>query len=357
MGLESMLESMFGSLMGESFEFGQIRWAMAMWGVLLLVLLCVIASRRRLSRARRFADSERLPKLLGRRRGLIGLLRAAAMILGLMLIVGATMRPRDNPHQETTDASGRDIVFLVDVSRSMLARDVAPNRLERAKLWITDLVAELQTDRIGLVAFAGSSSVQSPLTTDRLFFDLALDELSPKSVDMGGTNIGDAIRRCMDMVFYDLDDSEISSHRDIILITDGEDQESLPIEAASAAGATGIRILALGIGSEGGARVLDENNRPVQRGGDYVRSRLDSGTLSKIATATPGGAYLEIGTGDIDLAQVYKDLIARGDQATIGSATVTRWDERYAVALAPGLALILIEMVLASFGLRREVVS
>ncbi len=353
MGIEGMIESVLGT----SFEFGEARWAMALWGVVVLAVLCLVAARRRASTARRFADDARLSKLLGRRRSMIGMVRVVAMVLGLALIVGATMRPRANPHQETTEASGRDIVFLVDVSRSMLARDVAPNRLERAKIWITDLVAELETDRIGLVAFAGSSSVQSPLTTDRLFFDLALDELSPKSVDMGGTNIGDAIRRCMDMVFYDLDDSESSSHRDIILITDGEDQESLPIEAASAAGGKGIRILALGIGSESGARVLDENDRPIQRGGSYVESRLDSGMLSRIATATPGGAYLEIGTGDVDLAQVYKDLIARGDQATIGSATVTRWDERYAVALVPGLALILIEMVLAGFGLRREVVS
>lgn len=351
------IASLMPSFLGEEFEFADWRWAMALWGVIALVVVGIFAARYRVKVARKFADSDRLPMLFGRRRTLIVGVRASAMVLGLALIVGATMRPRANPHQETTEAKGRDIVFLVDVSRSMLARDVAPNRLERAKLWITDLVAELETDRIGLVAFAGSSSVQSPLTTDRLFFDLALDELSPKSVDMGGTNIGDAIRRCMDMVFYDLEDSDSASHRDIILITDGEDQESLPVEAATAAGAAGIRILALGIGSEGGSRVLDEDNRPIRQGGEFVQSRLDSGTLSKIATATPGGAYLEIGTGDIDLAQVYQDLIARGDQANIGSATVTRWDERYAIALAPGLVLICLEMMLAGFGLRKEVVS
>jgi Ca-activated chloride channel family protein len=345
------------SFLGESFEFADWRWSIALWGVLALGIIGLFAARYRSRVTRHFADRDRQAILFGKRRAFVGLCRAFAMTLGLVLIVGATMRPRANPHQETTEAKGRDIVFLIDVSRSMLARDVAPNRLERAKLWITDLVAELDTDRIGLVAFAGSSSVQSPLTTDRLFFDLALDELSPKSVDMGGTNIGDAIRRCMDMVFYDLEDSESASHRDIILITDGEDQESLPIEAAAAAGAAGIRILALGIGSEGGARVLDEDNRPIRQGGEFVQSRLDSRTLSKIATATPGGAYLEIGTGDIDLAEVYRDLIARGDQANIGSATVTRWDERYAIALAPGLALICIEMMLAGLGLRKEVAS
>tara|TARA_R110000868_G_scaffold241497_3_gene496861 strand:+ start:621290 stop:622348 length:1059 start_codon:yes stop_codon:yes gene_type:complete len=352
------MEQFFGSFTGTAFEFGEARWLLAAWGVAVLFVIGMLAARMRRHAARRFADSDRLAMMLGKRRRMLGLIRGVVMVLGLLLIVGATMRPRANPHQEMTEAKGRDIVFLVDVSKSMLVRDVAPNRLERAKLWISDMVAELKTDRVGLVAFAGSSSVQSPLTTDRLFFDLALEELSPSVVDVGGTNIGDAIRKCMDMVFYDLDDSEgVANHRDIILITDGEDQESLPIDAARAAGLAGIRIIALGIGSDAGARVVDENNRPVRRNGVEVRSRLDSGTLSKIATATPGGAYLEIGTGDVDLANVYQELIARGDLAVVGSASVTRWDERYAVALAPGLVLILIEMVLSSVGLRKETVS
>lgn len=353
-----MMEQLFESISGTAFEFAEARWVLSAWGIVALIAIGLFASRVRRRAARRFADSERLSLMMGKRRSILGLVRGSAMVIGLTLIVGATMRPRANPHQEMTEAKGRDIVFLVDVSKSMLVRDVAPNRLERAKLWISDMVAELKTDRVGLVAFAGSSSVQSPLTTDRLFFDLALDELSPSVVDVGGTNIGDAIRKCMDMVFYDLDDTEgVANHRDIVLITDGEDQESLPIDAARAAGLAGIRIIALGIGSDAGARVVDENNRPVRRNGAEVRSRLDSGTLSKIATATPGGAYLEIGTGDVDLANVYQELIARGEQAVVGSASVTRWDERYAMALGPGMVLILIEMFLSSFGLRKEVAS
>ncbi len=341
-------------LFGTAFELHDPIWGHALWIIALIAFVGFVAARSRHRAARRFADEDRVVAILGKRRPWIGKIRAVLVVLGLVLVVGSIMRPRNNPHQESTESKGRDIVFLVDVSKSMLVRDVAPNRLERAKLWINDMVSQLKTDRVALVAFAGTSKVQSPLTTDRLFFDLALDELSPEVVDVGGTNIGDAIRRCMDMVFFDLEDSEIATHRDIILITDGEDQESLPIDAASAAGAAGIRILALGIGSENGAYVTDENNRPVRRNGQIVRSKLDSSTLSKIATATPGGAYLEIGTGDIDLGQVYNDLIARGDQATIGTASVTRWDEQYSYALAPGLALILLEMILSTFGIRKE---
>lgn len=343
---------------GGGFEFGEPGWVMGFWIVVGVVVVGLVSARLRVRAQGRFVDQERAEEVIGVRRRWIGLIRGVVLVVGLGLIVVSTMRPRGNPHQETTEAMGRDIVFLVDVSKSMLARDVAPNRLERSKIWISDLVSELKTDRVGLVAFAGSSSVRSPLTTDRLFFDLALEELSPSVVDVGGTNIGDAIRRCMDMVFYDLEDSEgehaVGNHRDIILITDGEDQESLPIEAARAAGAAGIRILALGIGSASGSAVVDENNRPVRKDGAVVRSRLDSEMLSKIATATPGGAYLEIGTGDIDLAQVYRELIARGDRAVVGSASVIRWDERYGVFLGVGLGLVLIEMLLGGVGMRKE---
>lgn len=345
-----MIEQLFPA----AFEFAQPQWIHTVWVIALLIVAGLLISRFRGQAAQRFADSDRLSTMLGTRRNWLARLRAAMMIAGLLLIAGSTMRPRANPHQETTETLGRDIVFVVDVSKSMLVRDVAPNRLERAKLWITDLVAELKTDRVALVAFAGSSSVQSPLTTDRLFFGLALDELSPEVVDVGGTNIGDAIRKCMDMVFYDLEESEAQNHRDIILITDGEDQDSLPIEAAQAAGAMGIRILALGIGSEAGAVITDDKNRALRNNGAVVRSRLESGTLSKIATATPGGAYLDIGTGDIDLAQVYQELIARGNPASIGNANITRWDELYAAALAPGMALIFMEMALGFFRIRKD---
>ncbi|MFK7758514.1 MAG: VWA domain-containing protein [Phycisphaerales bacterium] len=343
------------SLIGDGLEFAERAWVHGIWGVGAVILVLVLISGWRSRAGSRFVDSNREGAVLGKRRGAVRFVRWGMLGLGLVLVVVSVMRPRSNPHQEQAESVGRDIVFLVDVSKSMLARDVAPNRLERAKLWITDMVSELKTDRVALVAFAGSSSVRSPLTTDRLFFDLALDELSPAVVDVGGTNIGDAIRKSMEMVFYDLENAEAGNHRDIILITDGEDQDSLPVEAAAAAGEQGIRLLALGIGSRSGARLVDEENRPIRSNGAQVRSKLESGTLSQIATATPGGAYLEIGTGDVDLAEVYSEFIKQGDQTVFGTATVTRWDERYALALGPGLILICIELVLAGLGSRREV--
>lgn len=335
-------------------RFASPTWIHALWIAPVVALLLGGSLWMRRKGTDRFADDARRSSIVGRKRVLTLALRVVCATLAIALGAISLARPQANPESRETETKGRDLVFVLDVSRSMLARDVAPNRLDRAKLWIRDLVSELRQDRVALVAFAGSSSVESPLTTDRLFFDLALEELSPGSVDVGGTNIGDAIRRCMDLVFYDLDVEQSGTARDIILITDGEDQESLPIEAASAAGAQGIRIIALGIGSESGDVVRNQNNEPVTQNGRPVRTRLDSGTLAKIANATPGGVYLDVGTGDIDLAQVYLDLIASAEQTDLGTATITTYDELYIYALAPALALALLEFALGSLGLRKD---
>ena len=338
-------------------RFENPAWIHGIWISVLIVALSSIILRRRRTITDRFADDSMRDTVIGKPRRFFGSVRLLIALMGLSLLSIGAARPQANPHTEDTEVKGRDIVFVVDVSRSMLARDVAPNRLDRAKLWIRDLVSELKTDRVALVAFAGTSSVQSPLTTDRLFFDLALEELSPNSVTIGGTNIGDAIRKCMDLVFYDLDESEQGTHRDIVLITDGEDQESLPVDAASAAGAAGIRIISLGIGSTRGAPVLDEFDDPVERDGRAVTTSLDSSTLAKIAAASNGGVYLEVGTGDIDLAAVYQDLIASEDQATLGSAEATRWDELYLYAAIPGVVLLVLDALLGARASRRRVLA
>src|SRR5207248_2088929 len=124
----------------------------------------------------------------------------------------------------------------------MLAQDVAPSRLERTKIWINDLVGSLRGDRVSLVAFAGAAVVKCPLTLDYGYFRMSLEELSPGSVPRGGTLIGDAIRKTMSQVF-DVGGAAASRHRDIILITDGEDHESFPVQAAEQAGKDGVRII------------------------------------------------------------------------------------------------------------------
>lgn len=323
-------------------RFAEPQWLMLLWTLPVLAVLMLAVYIRSRRSIRRLGDRDRIDALLGTPRSWNTVLRVVICMLALASIILASARPQSDPREIEVDSKGRDVVFLIDVSRSMLARDVAPNRLEKTKLWIKDLVDELGGDRVGLVAFAGSSRVISPLTNDRLFFKLALEELTPESVQVGGTNIGDAIRRTMELVFPELGEGENGAYRDIVLISDGEDQDSLPVEAARRAGAEGVRIIALGIGSDKGA-LIQSSDEQGQR--SMVRSKLESTTLRQIAAASPGGVYLEVGTGTIDLAQVYQDLIASADQRTLETASTVKYTERFMVFLAAGIALIMLDLL------------
>ena len=331
-------------------RFGAPEWLSTLWALPVLGAIMLFFALRAIRAQRRLGDRVLIDSMLGRARSWNAWLRTLVVLTGLAFIIMAVARPQSNPEEIQVDTEGRDVVFMLDVSRSMLASDVAPNRLEKAKLWINDLVDQLGGDRVGLVAFAGSSTVACPLTNDRLFFKLALEELGPQSVLVGGTNIGDAIRRTNDLVFPEAGDEEQRGFRDLVLISDGEDQESLPVEAARQAAARGVRIIAIGIGSDKGALIETNRNNPRS---DVVRSRLESRTLREISLASPGGVYLEVGTGTIDLAQVYRDLIGSAEQRTLDTATSYKFTERFPFFLAVGIALIVLDLVVIPTRVRR----
>ena len=179
--------------------------------------------------------------------------KAVILIIAFAAIVLALTRPAWNPKLHEVKRKGRDVVILLDTSRSMLAEDINPNRLERAKIAIGDLMETIRGDRIGIITFAGSASVKCPLTQDYAFARMALDQISTESAPRGGTNVGDAIRKAVSDVF----DQQVKEFKDIILITDCDDQqESFPVKAAEAAGQQGIRIIAVGLGNPNeGARI------------------------------------------------------------------------------------------------------
>ena len=325
-------------------------WAHALWLAPAAALCIWIAASARRRAVRRMVGAGMAGSLV---RGVVGwrrVVKAACLVLALAMIGTALMRPQWNAREREVERRGRDLVFLIDVSRSMLARDLAPNRLERSKIWVRDLASSLGGDRVAIVAFAGAPRVVCPLTLDRSFFELQLERLGPDSAPRGGTAIGDAIRKALSDVMgidpeADPDGVDGGRFRDIILITDGEDQESFPVEAAKAAGEAGVRIISLGLGSEqGGAPVPSADDAGFQQyQGRTVVSRLDTATLAEIARASPRNAFLNVGTGDIDLGEVYRDLIASGDSTTFGSATVTEYDDRFWVFLFIGLGLLALE--------------
>ncbi len=274
--------------------------------------------------------------------------RSALLFFGAAFVIVALARPAWNRSTQEVTRRGRDVVFLIDVSRSMLADDLRPNRLERAKLAVQDAASRMEGDRVALVAFAGTASVKCPLTIDYGFFRMALDELTPDSVPRGGSLIGDAVRKALTEVF----DENPSQHRDIILITDGEDQDSSPVEAAKQAGERGVRLIAIGLGDENTGRRIPIRTEAGQETyvsyqGEEVWSKLDAATLKQMAAATPGGRYLNVATGAIDLGDIYAKLIQSAGQRTFETEMVDSYEERFQIFLALAFAFLCLDVAIA----------
>jgi Ca-activated chloride channel family protein len=272
------------------------------------------------------------------------------LLLGAFaVIVVAITEPRWNPRPLEVKSQGRDVVILLDTSRSMMAEDIKPSRLERAKIAIGDLLEKLAGDRIAIVTFAGSSTVRCPLTQDYAFVRMALADISTESTPRGGTAIGDAIRKATEEVF----DKQSREYKDLILITDGEDHDSFPIEAAQKAAGQGIRIIAIGLGDENeGSRIPitgpDGRTTFLKYKGQEVWSKLDADTLRKVASATSGGRYIGIEPGTtLDLGEIYQELVVSAQKRQLESTTMIAYDERFQIFLVAGIMLLICEVLIS----------
>ncbi len=275
--------------------------------------------------------------------------KAALLIVVCISIIISLTEPKWNPKPKKVKRSGRDIVILLDTSRSMLAEDISPSRLGRAKIAINDLMDTLRGDRIAIVTFAGSTAVKCPLTQDYTFVRMALDDIDTKSTTRGGTLIGDAIRKATTELF----DEKADKYKDIILITDGDDHESFPETAAEKAGQQGIRIITIGMGDEnqgGRIPITDETGQKtfLKYEGQEVWSKLGGDTLRKVAYATPEGKYLAVEPGTtLDLGQIYEDLIASAQKRELESLATMKYDEKFQIFLALAIILIICEALIS----------
>ncbi len=323
---------------------------------LLPALLCLFAyawyARRRA--LERFAAAANRGWLCANVDAHARLWRQAMVAVALVLLVVALARPAWNPVSRTLTRRGRDVVFVLDVSRSMLAGDLQPSRLERAKMAIGDCLDVLDGDRVALVVFAGDAVMRCPLTVDYGFFRMTLSDAGIDSVGRGGTKIGDALR----MVLKDVFDEQDRQFRDVILITDGEDQDSFAVEAAEAMGNASVRLIAIGLGDElSGTPIMvtgeDGARDFIRDNGKVVRSRLDGSTLRKMASATPGGRYLPVGTGNFDLGAIYRSLVASAARRDVESETIESYEEKFQPFLLGAVLLLMAEPFVA-LGRRRK---
>jgi Ca-activated chloride channel family protein len=333
-----------------------------LWILPVVGALLVLSHRKRRAAAQRFADPAMVARLMPSFRGARPWLKGFLILLGLTCLIVAGARPRFGVYFERISQRGVDLFVMLDVSRSMLAEDVKPNRLGRAKADIRDLLRKLPGDRVGLIAFAGRPVVKVPLTTDHGFFLMALDEVNTRSAPRGGSLIGDAIRKGMEAMEERRDRDQV-----MVLITDGEDHDSFPAEAAKQAAERGVKIFTLGLGDPyEGARipVRDEGGRLtfVKYQGQEVWSRMDEDLLKAIALET-GGAYIPAKTTVYDLGQVYEDHLAGLTRGEIQAEKRKRFREQFQLFVCLGILLLLIDMMIPSYprqrwiNLQREVAS
>jgi Ca-activated chloride channel family protein len=321
---------------------------LGLWILPLVGLLLVRAERRRRLSARQFADAAMIARLMPALCGPRPWIKGVLILGGLASLVVAGARPRFGVYFERVAQRGLDLFVLLDVSRSMTAEDVAPSRLERAKSDIRDLLPKLVGDRVGLIVFAGKPVITVPLTTDQGFFLSALEEVDIHSAPRGGSLIGDAIRKAMEAMPPERDRDHV-----VLLISDGEDQDSYAEDAAKQAAARGIKIFTMGLGdSHEGARipVRDASGRKtyLKYQGQEVWTKLDERSLEQIALAA-GGAYIPAGTRAYDLGEIYSKYLAGLARGEIQAEKRKRYAEQFQWFVCLGVGLLLLEMAVPGY--------
>jgi Ca-activated chloride channel family protein len=348
---------------GSAFQFSFLGYAArfanpgALWLIAIVAGLAVVAAfgiaRRR--RALREAAGMLADRVAPGNGALLPSLRLSFMSAGLMLFAGALAQPQCGTRAELAKRYGIDLVVALDASRSMLARDVKPDRLTRAKLELSALIDRLKGDRVGVVVFAGEAFVQCPLTTDYSAAKLFLKAVDPNSVPQQGTAIGNALEASQEVLTAA---DRGAKGKAVLLITDGEDNDEGATEAAEALSTDGIRVFAIGVGSTTGEPipVLDREGNVTgykrDRSGNTVMTRLNETLLRDIAAKTEG-RYVHSAAGDLGIGEVYEEL-DRMDKSEFESRLTMQYEDRYAYAAFPGFLLLLCGAVLRDGRWRRE---
>ena len=312
------------------------------WMLLLLAVLPILGGL--LARAGRL-QGEAAEKLRGKRGPVLNQFKKQTVLnlVALALLILALAQPRWNPRQIPVAYKSRDLAVLLDISRSMLAADVFPTRLDAAKITLFESLPALRGQRIGLITFAGAATVRVPLTLDHHFVGYILERAAPSDAEVGGTSLQAAIEKAVDTVLSGTD----SGRQDLIIFTDGEDHISDVEKTAGLLSECGARVLIIGLGDPvEGAAIPDpvNTNAWMQYKGEQVITRLDEETLHRLAAGSPNIIYHSAGTRPFDLLPLYRQMITDTAALSVGGGTETVWTEGYRLLIALALFLWLVPL-------------
>jgi len=324
------------------FAYAEILWLLALVPLLgLAAWLRLRAGRRVLAEALKGPMAGRLTAHLS---GGAREWRLLVLLVALVCLILGAARPQRGTQYVTAKRMGGDVIFALDVSESMLAEDIKPNRLQRARHEISAVLDRLKGDRVGLIAFSGEAFIQCPLTLDYSAARMFLDYMTPDLIPQPGTNLGEALRVATRAFGGEGEDQ---GHRALVLITDGEDHAGDYLAAAREAREARIRVFTVGLGSEAGEPIArrDASGRiqgyKEDREGRVVMTRLEEEPLKRVAEET-GGAYVRAG-GTLGLQRIV-DAIEGMEKRELESGVRVLYEERYRYFVWPALILLLFEL-------------
>lgn len=322
--------------------FGSIEYFWLFLLTPLLVVFFIWSLKKRKKALEIFAELPLMQKLAPSLNNDLLILKFTLFILFFIFMVLALVRPQFGVKMKMVERQGIDIMVALDISKSMLAEDVVPNRIDRAKFEIGKFYQLLRGDRIGLIVFAGESFVQCPLTLDYGAAQMFLDAVETDWIETQGTSMAEAIRQA-EKAF----ETETGKHKILILISDGEDHEGEALDVAKKAAEKGMIIHTVGIGSESGAGApipIAKANGNVtykkDKKGNIVMTKLNSEILKSLAAA--GNGIFSYSEGSLDLSKVY-GAISELEKKDLGKNKVAIYEEKYQYALLVALFFILIE--------------
>ncbi len=324
------------------FRFANPEYLIALWLIPILIALYILFNRNRKRLLEKFADKELHKFIMYSFSSIKSKIKFGLILIVLSLLIMAFSKPQVGTKMQEVKQTGIDVYILLDVSRSMQAEDIKPNRLEKAKYQISNLIQKLRGDRIGLIVFSGEAYIQFPLTTDYSAANLFLNAVDFNSVPQPGT----AIALAINMAVQSFDSA--STDKAIIIITDGEDHEGDINAAVENTTDKAIKIYTIGLGSPDGVPIPVYDNRGNKVGfrqdnsGQTVLTKLNETILKEIANDGDGKYYRGNNYEDY-LDKIYSDLSTL-EQAEFGVKKVTDYEDRFYYFLIPAIILLLIEI-------------
>ncbi|MDP8266157.1 MAG: VWA domain-containing protein [Candidatus Aceula meridiana] len=328
-------------------RFANISGMNFLWLALGLSLFLWFAAGYKKKRMQKFVNVNLMDAIAFNRYGQREVLKSIILVVIIIFCAIAIARPQWGFHWQEVKHQGLDIVIAIDTSNSMLAQDVKPNRLGKAKLAVKDLVKELDGDRIGLVAFEGTAFLVCPLTVDYSGFLLSLDDLDPNTISRGGTSLSAAILQSVKGY-----KNATSDYRAVVIITDGENFEGDPMVAVEEAKKKGIKIFCIGIGTPEGELIRIKNEGGEYEflkddQGNFVKSRLNESILKSIALST-GGAYVRASGAEFGLDYIYETRLSKMEKREIESKMKKQYIERFQYPLFLALLLLILETLIST---------